>query len=247
MLIRKMLFIVVLCSLGAAVYSSNSYQKIEKTKLYTLRLDIPKEILPITPLKNDLLERFKVASNEIKKNANEVKSERQGYFPPLTLETKWQVTFENAAVLSVSGMSYEYQGGAHPDTYFEAVVWDKKSRQAIPITNFFNENQTNLALKAIAEEAQKSWIKIYSERSHEAPTADLIEQSKQGIKPEAQFLKNYVLTHSKGAAKANGIMLLYGTGEIWPYVLGEFRIPVSQATFYQYLKPEWRSIFSRGD
>lgn len=245
MYLKLLLILILLSSVGLTAYSSKNYQKIEKAKLYTISLDLPNEILSIAPLKEDLLRRFKVASDEVKKNADEVKKQRPGYFSPLSLEIKWQVTFENSKVISISGMIYEYQGGAHPNNYYEAIVWDKKLQRAIPLGSLFNQNQSDLAFKAIAEAAQKSWIKIYSERSHEAPTAELVEQSKQGIKPDPQSLKNYVLTHAKGQTKANGIMLLYGAGEVWPHVLGEFCIPVPQAVFKQYLKPEWHNFFTQ--
>lgn len=243
--LKYLLILILLCSFSLTAYSSKNYQKSEKTKLYTISLELPKEILSITPLKEDLLKRFKVGSVQVKKIAQEVKKQRPGYFSPLSLEIKWHVTFENSNVISIMGMIYEYQGGAHPNNYYEAIVWDKKLQKAIPLGSLFNENQSDLAFKAIAEAAQKSWIKIYSERSHEAPSAELKEQSKQGIKPDAQSLKNYVLTHAKGQTKANGIMLLYGAGEIWPHVLGEFCIPIPQAVFKQYLNPEWRDFFTQ--
>ncbi|MBX9586064.1 MAG: DUF3298 and DUF4163 domain-containing protein [Gammaproteobacteria bacterium] len=200
-----------------------------------LSLDVPKAIMSIDPLKDNVLNRFKSAADETKKNADEEKTRHSGYFPPLSLETKWQITFENKSVISISGITYEYQGGAHPDTYFQTIVWDKINNRDIPITELFRKDKVDLALKAIAESAQKSWIKIYTQRTGEKPSPDLVEQTKQEIASDPKFLKNYTLTHAKGHATINGIELLYGTGEIWPYVLGEFRIPVPLAVFSQYL------------
>jgi hypothetical protein len=187
--------------------------------------------------------RFKLAADQTKENAVEFKKERPGEFHRIALDTRWQVTFENAAVISVSGYSYEDQGGAHPNSYFEAVVWDKKENRAVPIASLFKKNQVENALRAIATAAQKSWVEVYTKRSAQVPSKELIEQLKEGITPDNKAMKNYALTHAKGQTVANGIVLLYGAGEIWPHVLGDFRLSVPLAVFGKYLKPEWRATF----
>ncbi len=235
MFVKAILALILMSGLNNVAYCAKDYHKVENTRHYMLRLDVPKSIMSIDPLKDNILKRFESAADETKKNADEEKTRRPGYFPPLSLDTKWQVTFENNNIISISGLTYEYQGGAHPNTYFETIVWDKKLHREIPINELFKDNQADLALKAIAEAAQKSWVKIYTQRSGEKPNPALIEQAKQGITSDPKTLKNYTLTHAKGQTTINGIELLYGAGEIWPHVLGEFRIPVPLAVFSQYL------------
>ncbi len=70
--------------------------------------------------------------------------------------------------------------------------------------------------------------------------------AKEGIQPDAQHLGTYVLTHAKGDAKANGILLLYGAGEVWPHAIGNFLIPVPSRIFARDLAPEWKGRF-KGD
>lgn len=225
------------------VYGGNSFHKLENTDLYQIEIDVPKAIMSIEGLKNDVLKRFKLAADETKNSAEEGKKSGEEHFFAHSLSTKWQVTFENSEVISISGITDEYQGGAHPHTYYESIVWDKKAKRAVPLRALFNENQAEIALKAIAESAQKSWVKIYTQRSGEAPSSDMLTQAKEGITPIGESMKNYALTHAKNQSKVNGIVLLYGAGEIWAHALGEFRIPVALPVFNQYLKPKWRAIF----
>jgi hypothetical protein len=243
MFFRVIFLVLMFGSLTNPVFGAGSFHKVEKTDLYEIRIEVPKAIMSIDPLNKDVLKRFKSAADETKKSAEEGKKSGEAHFFGHSLETKWQVTFENADLISISGISDEYQGGAHPHTYFETIVWDKKAKRAIPLRALFNENQADLALKAISQAAQKSWIKIYSQRSGEAPSADLLKQAAEGISPAGESMKNYVLTHAKGQANANGIVLLYGAGDIWAHALGEFRIAVPLSVFHQYLKPDWRAIF----
>lgn len=243
MFIRLFVISLLFICLHNTSFAENNLHKIEKAQLYTIRLDVPKSIMSIVPLKNNILNRFKSAENEMKKNADEIKTARPDSFSPLSLETQWQVIFENDAVISIVGTTYEYQGGAHPNSYFETIVWDKKQNHEIILVALFKEDQANLALKAIANSAQKSWANIVTQRSGEKPSADLMEQTKQGITSDAKSFKNYALTHAKGKNTLNGIELLYGAGEVWPHVMGEFRISVPLVVFEQYLKPNWKSMF----
>ena len=245
MFARFILALILVGCLANVAYCASGYDQTEETDLYTLRLRIPAAVMSVAPLRRDIMARFKLAADQTKKNAIESKKEQPGELPRLILDTRWQVTFDHTAVLSVSGYSYEAQGGAHPNGYFEAIVWDKKAHRTVPIDALFKKNQAENALQAIATAAQQSWISIYKKQSGETPSKDLLEQSKLGITPTAKAMKNYALTHAQGQATANGIVLLYGEGEIWPHVLGDFRLSVPVSVFSQYLKPEWRAIFHR--
>jgi hypothetical protein len=54
------------------------------------------------------------------------------------------------------------------------------------------------------------------------------------------------LTYAKGQTAANGIVLLYGAGQVWPHVLGDFRLAVPAAVFTKYLAPQWKDVFTAG-
>jgi hypothetical protein len=42
------------------------------------------------------------------------------------------------------------------------------------------------------------------------------------------------------------MVLLYGAGQAWPHVLGDFRLAVPAAVFSKYLLPQWKEVFIAG-
>jgi hypothetical protein len=91
----------------------------------------------------------------------------------------------------------------------------------------------------------KAWTKTYIQRSGQkpGPHADV---ASDGIGADPEKLKTYALTYASEQATANGIVLLYGAGQVWPHVLGDFRLTVPAAVFTKYLAPQWKHVFTAG-
>jgi hypothetical protein len=150
------------------------------------------------------------------------------------------VTFESDAVLSLSAETNADTGAAHPNQGFQTLVWDKKANRAVPIEALFAPDQAKTALAAIADAATKAWTKSYIQRKP-GPDADV---ARDGIGADPEKLKNYALTYAKGQTTANGIVLLYGAGQVWPHVLGDFRLAVPASAFAKYLAAPWKAVFA---
>jgi Deacetylase PdaC len=239
------LFAAALASLLLATTPALSadYETKEKSPLVDMHLRVPANAMAIAPLKNRILELDKADIDEAKADAKEDKEDNPS-FHPYSIDTVWRVTFENDAVISLSGETNADTGGAHPNQGFQTIVWDKKSNRSVPIENLFGPDQVKAALTAIADAAAKTWTKLYTERSGQSPgkDADLIET---GISANPGKLKTYALTYAKGETVANGIVLLYGAGQTWPHVLGDFRVAVPAAVFAKFLAPQWQNLFVR--
>ena len=65
----------------------------------------------------------------------------------------------------------------------------------------------------------------------------------RGIAADEKHLGHCALTSAKGDSRANGIVLLYGPGEVWAHVLGDFRLSIPVAVFRDDLAPAWRAEF----
>jgi hypothetical protein len=221
---------------------SADYDKTEKSPLYELRLRVPAPAMAISALKDKIFALYKTDADQAKSDAKDDK-EGNPSFTPYDVDTNWRVTFENDAVLSLSGETNSSTGGAHPNSGFQTIVWDKKGNRATPVESLFAPGQSKAALTAIADAAIKSWTRIYVQRSGQKPGPDA-DVAKDGIGPQAEKLKPYVLTYAKGQAKPNGIVLLYGAGQVWPHVLGDFRLSVPASVFADYLAPQWKDIFA---
>jgi hypothetical protein len=238
-------FAAALC-LGLAVTPAFAadYDAVEKSPLYELHLHVPEAAMKIGVLKEKILALYKADADLAKGDA---KDDQEGNpnFQPYGIDTTWRVTFENDAVLSLSSETRADTGAAHPGDTFQTLIWDKKAGQAVPIDALFQPDQAKAALTAISGAAIKAWTKIYIHRSGQKPGPDA-DIAEHGIGADPEKLRTYALTYAKGAATANGIVLLYGSGQVWPNVLGDFRLAVPAAVFVKYLKPQWKAVFNAG-
>jgi hypothetical protein len=240
------MFAAVCASLAFAATPALSadYDATEKSPLYELHLRVPAAAMAIVPLKDKILALHDADADQAKADAKEDKEDNPS-FHPYNIDTIWRVTFENDAVLSLSGDTDADTGGAHPNQGFQTIVWDKKANRAVSIEALFQPDQVKAALKAIADAAGKTWTKIYTQRSGQSPGSDT-DLVGTGIGADPEKLGTYALTYAKGQTAANGIVLLYGAGQIWPHALGDFRLAVPAAVFTRYLAPQWRDIFVAG-
>jgi hypothetical protein len=237
--------IIALLLLAVIPARSADYETTEKTPLVELHLRVPESAMAIAPLKDRIQALYKAEADEVKADAKE-ESDGNPSFHPFSVDTIWRLTFESETVMSLSGETNADMGAAHPVQGFKTIVWDKKAGRAVPIEALFAPDQVKPALQAIADAAAKAWTRIYILRADQKPGPDT-DQAKAGISADPDKLKTYALTYAKGQTKgqtsANGIVLLFGAGEVWPEVLGDFRLAVPAAVFAKYLAPRWREVF----
>jgi len=233
---------VIAClPLAATPALSADYETTEKSALYEMHLRVPASAIAIPPLKDRILALHQADVDEAKADATEDKEDNPS-FHPYSIDTIWRVTFENETVVSLSGETNADTGGAHPNQGFQTIVWDKKANHAVPLEALFVPDQVKPALKAIADAAGKAWTRIYIQRSGQKPGKDT-DLAEAGIGADPDKLKTYALIYAKGQTAANGIVLLFGAGQVWPHVLGDFRVAVPVGVFAKYLAPRWREAF----
>jgi len=235
---------VVCLSWLATPARAGDYDTTEKSPLYTLHLRVPAAPMAIPALKDRILALYKADADQAKHDAREDKEDNPG-FHAYTIDTIWRVTFENDAVLSLSAETFADTGGAHPNGAFQTIVWDKKANRAVPIEGLFEPDQAGSALAVIADAATRAWTKAYIQRSDQQPGPDT-DLAKEGLGADPEKLKTYALTYAAGETAANGIVLLFGAGQVWPHVLGDFRLAVPVAVFAKYLTPQWKAVFKAG-
>jgi hypothetical protein len=217
------------------------YDKTERSPLYELRLQVPAAAMAIAPLRDRIMALSKADAEQVKRDAKDDKDGNPS-FTPYDIDTMWRVTFESGAVISLSAETDADIGAAHPGNAFQTLVWDKKTNRAVPLDALFSPGLVKPALTAVADAAVKAWTRIYIQRTGQKPGPDA-DVAKYGISSDPQKLLTYALTHAKGQGSANGIVLLYGAGQVWPHVLGDFRLFVPAAVFGQYLAPRWQAVF----
>jgi hypothetical protein len=233
--------IIAPLALAIAPALAADYETTEKTPLVELHLHVPASAMAIASLKQQILALFKSDADQAKSDAKEDKDGNPS-FHPYSIDTIWRLTFENESVMSLSAETIADTGGAHPNQGFATIVWDKKAGRAVPIEALFAPDQVKPALQVIADAAAKAWTRIYTQRAGQKPGPDS-DRADAGIGADPKKLKTYALIYAKGQTSANGILLLFGAGEVWPNVLGDFRLAVPASTFAKYLAPRWREVF----
>jgi len=236
---RTILCALSLTLLATAAFAAD-YDKTEKTKAYEIRLRIAGAAMTIAPLRNEIMARWKKETAEIKEQSTSDLKEMPQYFHPYAFDADWRVTFENDHLISLSTNTFIDEGGAHPNGAFDSIVWDKRASRVVPFHELFAPGKAQAAFKAIAAAARKAWVKSITEKA--GPGGDMSEAD-EGIGADERKLGHYALTYAKGEAQANGIVLLYGPGEVWAHVLGDFRLSIPLTVFRAYLTPAWRAEF----
>ena len=235
----RLLLLASAFALTSSLAWAAGYDRTEQTKLYTLRLRVPEAALAIPALKAEIMARWKKDSDGLKSEAADDK-DADPSFHPFMLDTNWRMTFESADVISLSADSFIDENGAHPNGAFDSIVWDKKMSRAIPFEDLFVPGQRKAAFRAIAAPARKTWTAIMTKRAGETPVPGMVDD---GIGADPKKLGHYALIYAKGDSRPNGIVLLYGAGEIWPHAAGDFRLVMPVAVFRAYLTPEWKARF----
>src|ERR1700742_2922896 len=116
------------------------YETSEKSPLCEQHLRVPAAAMTIALLKDRILALHRADVDQARADAK-VDKEANPHFHPYTIDTIWRVTFENAAVLSLSGDTNADTGGAHPNEGFQTIVWDKRAGRAVPIEALFAPDQ----------------------------------------------------------------------------------------------------------
>ena len=237
---RTILCALGMCLVAMAALAATDYDKTEKTKAYEIRLRIAGTAMTIPKLRDEIMARWKKETAEIKEQSTSDLKDVPEYFHPYSFDANWRVTFENDHLISLSTNTFIDQNGAHPNGEFDSIVWDKRTSRVVPFHELFVPGRAPAAFTAIATAARKAWKKSVVEKAGaDAETSDM----DQGIAADEKHLGHYALTYAKGDTKANGIVLLYGPGEVWAHVLGDFRLSIPVAVFREDLTPAWRAEF----
>jgi hypothetical protein len=241
---RLSIAVVACFALTVAPAMSADYEATDKSALYEAHLRVPASGMAIPSLKDRILALHRADVNQAKADAREDK-EGNPSFHPYSIDTIWRLTFENQAIVSLSGDTNADTGGAHPNEAFQTIVWDKKANRSVPIEALFPPDQVKAALTEIADAAGEAWARVYTQRSGQKPGQDT-DLAEAGIGADPQKLKTYALIYAKGQSAANGIVLLFGAGQAWPHVLGDFRLAIPASVFAKYLAPQWKDVFISG-
>jgi len=163
-----------------------------------------------------------------------------GYdYRKVDLAIDWAVVTELPGWLSLSAAVESYEGGAHPNHNFDAILWDKAADRERKVEDLFTSRQA--FLDAVQSDFCREIDKQREERRGERINRDSGDPFDECIDP----LESTVILGSSNRKTFNRIGVLVAPYAAGPYVEGgyEVTLPVT-ARVLAAVRPEYRAAFA---
>ncbi|MBN8551844.1 MAG: DUF3298 and DUF4163 domain-containing protein [Caulobacterales bacterium] len=158
---------------------------------------------------------------------------------PYSREVTYEVAGQTARLLSLRETNFEYTGGAHPNTGFGAVLWDKTGDRRIQPASLFRSGADLSAL----DQALCSAINSARAEATGEPSSLTLGGSGAWSCPRA-IQTPFVLAPSTTEGRAGGLEFLIGPYLVGPYAEGSYQVVVSQGDFRSLIDPAFASDFA---
>lgn len=146
--------------------------------------------------------------------------------------------------VSVLRTDYSFQGGAHPNTVVDTILWDNRSNKRVSVRPLFVETKdggpTMTALAALIRDAV---AKEKRARGIEVAANPAKDEWLKAIEPSLLKLGPLALARSTESGKSGGLTVHFSPYAVGPYVEGRYTALIPWRGFAQYLSPEGRTVF----
>jgi hypothetical protein len=191
------------------------------------------------------------ADKELRENPTEFQDHRHW-----SLEREYAERSVVGRYVSVVRSDYTYTGGAHPNTNFDTILWDRDGKKRISIRGFLNESadegptmtaMAKLVRIAVAREKIARGTVIEDDDKKTALTPEqVVEQDTfiaDGVKPTLLKLGPVTLAPSSVANKSSGFTFHFSPYDVGAYAEGPYTAFVPWVELKPYLSAEGLAIF----
>lgn len=158
--------------------------------------------------------------------------------PPYERMIAYGAGAETGKLLSLSQEAMEYAGGAHPNTTFGAVLWDKAMKRQIPLRSLFRSGADlsvlDRALCAAVNAAKKARV----------PDAEPVTLDGEMWACPRAAATPLILAAGSTPGKAGGLTFLIAAYQVGPYVEGSYQVTVPLTAFRTLLAPAYAEEFA---
>lgn len=214
----------------------------EETGLYDFEYSYPWAVGTIPELKAKFDAEIDRQRGELAKQAKEGSDDaKKGGYPynKYSRSVGWKVVTDLPDWLSLSTIVGIYEGGAHPNYWFDALLWDRKAGRERKALDLFSSKE---ALSAtIQPEFCAAIDRQRAKKRGEPVKRDSGEPFSECLDPVAYT----VILGSSNSKTFDRIGILVPPYEAGPYVEGDYEVtlPVT-ARVLPLVKPEYRGSFS---
>ena len=216
----------------------------EQTASFQFEYNYPAEAAAIPSLVAELEADLAKQRRELIATAKEGRAAAKdgGFeFNPYSHAVNWTVVADLPGWLSLTAAAEEYTGGAHPNHWSQALLWDKTADQSRVASDLFVSRAALAA--ALRGPFCKALNRERAERRGEPVSADSDDPFDQCIDPTGST----VILGSSNKQQFDRIGILIAPYEAGPYAEGDYEItlPVTKAVMMA-VKPQYRSVFALG-
>jgi Deacetylase PdaC len=214
----------------------------EENEVYSFDYSYPKAAAAIPTLRAMLDADLEQQRSELAEEAKGDKEEAAtgGYtYHPYSRGIAWQVVTETPRWLSLSALVDTYTGGAHPNYWFDALLWDKVANRRRDALELFVSRQ------ALSTAIRKQFCASLN-RQREKKRGEPVNTSGDSMFGEClDPVEHVVILGSSNRKAFSRVGVLLAPYEAGPYVEGyyEVTLPVTKAVLAA-VKPEFRSSFA---
>lgn len=144
---------------------------------------------------------------------------------------------DTGKLFSLKRVSFDYSGGAHPNTLTSGILWDKALKRRIGFADLFRKG----ADLSVLDQALCSAINT-AKRTRVPDGASVTLGGKDFSCPLASATE-FVLTPGTAPGKAAGLTFLIGPYQVGPYVEGAYEIAIPASTFRSLLAVAYADEF----
>lgn len=216
----------------------------EQTDLYSFDYSYPAEAAAIPGLKAWLDEDLAKVRAELASEAAQARKEaKQNDFPFNTHDKAvgWQVVTDLPGWLSLSAGIGGYQGGAHPNHFFAALLWDKRTGKRREAADLFTSK------RALSDALRKDFCREIDAQRREKRGEEYQQGGEGPFEECIDPTESTVILGSSNRRQFDRIGILVAPYAAGPYVEGDYEVtlPVTAAVLSA-VRPEYRQDFALG-
>lgn len=146
--------------------------------------------------------------------------------------------------ISVLRTDYSFQGGAHPNTVVDTILWDTRINKRVSVRPLFTETKDGgPTMTALARLIRDAVAKAKRARGIEVAANPAKDEWLKAIEPSLLKLGSLALAGSTVPGMSGGLAVYFSPYAVGPYVEGRYTVVIPWRAFAQYLSPEGRALF----
>ena len=155
--------------------------------------------------------------------------------PPYYHFINWKIAAQSTRLVSLYAEEEEYEGGAHPNSSFQALLWDKTKDDLIPPARLFANGADMASVDAYVCK------QIEAERSKRA--GEPVSEAQSGFECPKFADSKLILIPSTVSGKIGAVDALFAPYEVGPYAEGEYEVRVPQTLLKTVLASDYADQF----